>query len=310
MALVRCPKHKIPYNDANPRGCPACAQEKEGDRTTSQFGAMQELARASQMVRRPSTTGSAVAVPETPVTTQPRLPTPVESRIAQVLALVRGRSFLTAGSGLILLLILVLVLSTRARFSPADSPARYSSVIRPFPVSPNDPIAMVFSAVGPQVSQPNPTARTLERYSYGTDLYIDALNGVVYSITLAVPNRSWRGLRVGLNQTNIEGVLALLGTPFVADSAMDSRADTISGYVAYRNLDTRPRRTLVASVRPPNGCYDAFVDLQPRAIGVLTKGRDRWVVITRVGGVQEWVVTRVRVVSRSMAGPYTGEPAC
>jgi hypothetical protein len=310
MALVRCPKHKIPYNDANPRGCPACAQEKEGGRASRQLGAMQELARASQVVRRPSTTGSALAVPEAPVTTQPRLPTPVETRIAQVLALVRSRSFLTAGCGLILLLILVLVLSTQARFSSADSPARYSGVVRPFPVNPNDPIAMVFSAVGPQVSQPNPTARTLERYSYGTDLYVDALNGAVYAITLAVPNRSWRGLRVGLNQTNIEGTLALLGTPFVADSAMDSRADTISGFVVYRNLDLRPRRTLMANVRPPNGCYDAFVDIQPRAIGVLTKGQDRWAVITRVGGVQDWVVTRVRVVSRAVAGPYSGEPAC
>ena len=30
MPLVRCPTHKIPYNDENPRGCPACAREKEG----------------------------------------------------------------------------------------------------------------------------------------------------------------------------------------------------------------------------------------------------------------------------------------
>jgi hypothetical protein len=271
---------------------------------------MQELARASQTVRRPGSTDPAIAVPGAPVTTQPRLPAPVVDRIAKLLALLRNRSTLTGAGVLILLLVFFLVNSTRARFTAADSPARFSGVVRPFPVNPNDPIAMVFSAVGPQVSQPNPTARTLERYSYGTDLYVDALNGLVYAITLSVPNRSWRGLRVGLNQTNIEGMLALLGTPLAADSAMDSRADTISGFVAYRNLDARPRRTLVANVRPPNGCYDAFVDLRPRAIGVMTKGRDRWIAITRVGGVQEWVVTRIRVTSRSMAGPYTGEPAC
>jgi len=30
MALIRCPKHGVPFNDDNPRGCPACALEKEG----------------------------------------------------------------------------------------------------------------------------------------------------------------------------------------------------------------------------------------------------------------------------------------
>ena len=45
MALVRCPKHQIPYNDENPRGCPACAAETEEG---GQASIMKELARRSR----------------------------------------------------------------------------------------------------------------------------------------------------------------------------------------------------------------------------------------------------------------------
>src|SRR5882672_6653427 len=47
MPLVRCPIHNIPYNSDNPRGCPACAREKEG----ANVGVMEELARASRATR-------------------------------------------------------------------------------------------------------------------------------------------------------------------------------------------------------------------------------------------------------------------
>ena len=46
MALIRCPVHKIPFNDDNPRGCPACAREKGGKGRAS---IMQELAKAQQV---------------------------------------------------------------------------------------------------------------------------------------------------------------------------------------------------------------------------------------------------------------------
>jgi hypothetical protein len=51
MALVRCQIHDIPYNDENPRGCPACAREKQGEDLDAQ--AIQELARVSRGIRRP-----------------------------------------------------------------------------------------------------------------------------------------------------------------------------------------------------------------------------------------------------------------
>ncbi|HEY2824879.1 MAG TPA: hypothetical protein VGI83_04970, partial [Gemmatimonadales bacterium] len=47
MPLVRCPIHNIPYNSDNPRGCPACAREKEG----ASASVMQELARVSRATR-------------------------------------------------------------------------------------------------------------------------------------------------------------------------------------------------------------------------------------------------------------------
>ncbi|MBI4500637.1 MAG: hypothetical protein HY700_05700 [Gemmatimonadetes bacterium] len=315
MALVRCPKHKIPYNDSNPRGCPACAREKEGGAEI-----MQELARASQMIKRP-TSGSMAAppppppevdapVPAAPVTAQPRIPIPVVTRLTHLLILFRNRRTLAVGGALAVLLLVALILRSGPRFTDAPSPAVYGGTVRPFPVTPNDPITVVFAAVGPQQSQPNPTSGSLERYWYGTDLFVDAHNGLVYAMTMAVPNRHWRGLRVGMNRTNTEGMLALLGPPREAESPTAGRPDTVAGYVVYRSLDSRPRRTLLAEVRPPNGCFDVLVDLQPRAIGTLSRGQEKWVVITRVNGVQEDVVTRIRVVSRAIAGPYSGEPVC
>src|SRR6185295_5807540 len=141
MALVKCPKHKIPYNDANPRGCPACALEKEGG------GMMQELARASQVVRRPGSTPSASVDLDQPVSRQPRIPLPSVRRFAQLFLLLRNRRNAMVAGAIIMLLLLLLVVSRRTRFTEAPSPVVYNGVVRPFPVSPNDPITMVFSAL-------------------------------------------------------------------------------------------------------------------------------------------------------------------
>jgi hypothetical protein len=304
MALVKCPKHKIPYNDANPRGCPACALEKEGG------GMMQELARASQMVKRPSSASLPPVDVDGPVSRQPRIPLPSVRRFAQLFLLLRNRRNATVAAAIIVSLLLILVISKRTRFTDAPNPVVYNGVVRPFPVSPNDPITMVFSALGPQKPTPNPDAQSLERYSYGTDLFVDAINGRVYAVTIAVPNRSWQGLRVGMSATNAEGALAMMGAPREAESRLNGRADTLAGYVVYRSLESRPRRTLVAEVRPPNNCFDVMVELQPRSIGYLTRGGQKWVALNRPGGPLEWVITRIQVVSRSATGPYSAGPAC
>lgn len=311
MAMVRCPTHKIPYNDENPRGCPACAREKEGGRA-SDVMAMQELARTSQMIRRPSSIQQAPPLPpdDAPVTQRPRFPVPRFTFAMKAFQFARQQRLVAIGGVSIVVLGTVLLATAGPTFTDAPSPAVFAGIVRPLPVTPNDPIAVLLSAVGPQKPTLNPTARELERYSYGTDFVVEALNGQVYAVTFSVPNRSWRGLVIGANQTNAEGILALLGRPRQDDAQTGSRPDTISGYIVYRSLDTRPRKQVEAEVRPPNGCYDVLVDLQPRAIGVLRVGKRNYSVVARVGGPIEWVVTRVRVVSRAMAGPYAGEPVC
>src|SRR5215510_12188287 len=107
MALVKCPKHKIPYNDANPRGCPACAQEKDAGAAN----VMQELARASQLRR---TSGAVPAIDtDVPVTTQPRIPVPTARRLEQLLVVLKSRRTLAIGGGAIVLLLLILAFTSR-----------------------------------------------------------------------------------------------------------------------------------------------------------------------------------------------------
>jgi len=238
------------------------------------------------------------------------MPIPGVPWFSQLLELLRHRRNLSIGGAAIALLIVVLVITAGPRFTDAPSPATHAGVVRPLPIFPNYPVTSLFSALGPQPPQPNPTAGSLERYSYGTDLAIDAENGVVYAITMTVPNRTWRGLRVGMSETNAQGALAMLGAPRETQAPPGVAPDTVSGFVVYRSLAVRPRRALLAEVRPPNNCFDVLLDLQPRAIGVLTQGARRWAVVSRVGGPIDWVVTRIRVVSRSMPGPYAGEVVC
>lgn len=216
MPMIRCPKHKIPYNDSNPRGCPACAREKEGGRA-SDVMVMQELARASQMIKRP--TGISGPMPESsaPVTQQPRAPRPRFTALMKALRFLRKKQFLAGAGAAIALLAIALLATSGPTFTVAFSPSNYPTIIRPLPISPNDAVAVMFSAIGPQIPQPNPQARELERYSYGTEFIIEAVNGQIYSITFSVPNRAWRGLKVGMDQTHAEGALALLGTPVVGE---------------------------------------------------------------------------------------------
>jgi hypothetical protein len=247
---------------------------------------------------------------ETPVTQQPRVPAPRFSAAVRLLTLFQQRTFLAAGAATVALLVAVVVFTSRPRFTAAPSPVQFTGTVRPLPAEPGQPIALVFSALGPQSAQPNPSSSALERYSYGTDLEIDAQNGLIYAITLAVPNRSWRGLQIGMNEVAAEGTLALLGFPRQLEPVAGAVADTIGGYVTYRTLDARPRKAMMTEVRPPNGCYDVTVELQPRAAGVLRAGSLSLVALAPVEQPFEWVVTRIRVVSRAAPGPYAAGVAC
>lgn len=318
MALIRCPKHGIPYNDDNPRGCPACALEKEG---SEQAQVMRELARASQAIRRPTGAGPVPAPPlpeppprrserfTAPVTTQPRPPVVEPGTLDRLWELARQRPIPAIGIPLILILLAAMVFRSGPMFLQEPSPVPLTGEALPLPIEPSASVNTVFGVLGVQPPRPSPEGRSLERYSYGSDLNIDALNGAVYIISILVPNRTWHGLRVGIPEREVEGGLALLAPPQPAAPPVMPRADTLRGLVVYPSLEARPTRSLKAEVRPPNGCYDVVVTIQPRAAGTLVTGERRYAVIGPPETLFEWVATRVQVINRAIAGP-AGAAVC
>jgi hypothetical protein len=313
MPLVRCEKHGIPYNNENPRGCPACAQEKEGgDRAQI----MRELARASQSGRRSSAQTARILeeaaeqlAGRAPVTTQPRIPVIEPTWLDRARDFARRRPVHAAGIPLIAIFLIAIVARSGPSFVAQPHPPPTSGDVRPLAIEPGTAISTVFTVLGVQPPRPHPEARSLERYLYGTDLIVDALNGAVYAITIEVPSVSWRGLRVGIPERSAEGSLALLGPPRETASPTTPRADTIGGYVAYPSLDGRPLRTLRSEVRPPNGCLDVNVEIRPRALGLIVRGDRRYAAIGAPTAIPERVVTRIVIISRAVAGPF-GEAAC
>lgn len=309
MALVRCPKHDIPYSDENPRGCPACALERENP---EQASVMRELARASRAIR----TEAPPAAPQRrtveiipPVTPPPTPPKVQPTFLQRVRTAVSRRPIQSLGIPLIVVLSALTILRSGPRFVEQPHPASPLGEILPLPIEPGQPITTVFAILGTRPPSPHPEARMLERYSYGTDLTVDALNQVVYDLVLEVPNRSWRGLHVGMTWQHAEGTLALLGVPREEQAGTPPRPDTLAGYVVYPSLQDRPRRTLKVEVRPPNGCFDVVVDLQPKAVGLVIEGKREYAAVGPPGAEEEWVVTKVMVVSRQLPGP-SGPAVC
>lgn len=337
MPVVRCPTHDIPYNTENPRGCPACAAEREG---ASQADIMRELARTSQSAQRPSGTtrpSSAVGRGEEgvsrssrsssasprissarysipiapPLTPPPRAPAAEEGGVSAALRRFASRRTLSVAGGLSLLLLAWLVLTSGPRYidQPHPQPLNADETVRPLPIQVNGHINGVFAVLGNRPPTAVPDQPRLARYSYGTGLEVDAINDRVYAITVRVASRTWAGLQVGMPERTAEGTLALLGTPVVLGTD-EGRGSVIEGYLVFPSLEQRPRRTLAVAVRPPNGCYDVQVDLQPRAQGILALEGRRYAVIGRRGTAYEWVVTQIRIVSRSMRGPYAEGVVC
>ena len=318
MAVARCAKHNVPYNDENPRGCPACWQEKIGNDPAE---LMRELARASKGIPRveilplpdeddlPPIPRLATGAWPGPVTQPPRIPTPEPTQLERVGRFLRANLTTVVGSGLVLVVVVLVWVITRPTFVPALMPPAATGDPLPFPVLPNTPIIGTFAMLGPRTPEVNPDSPSLARYDFGQGTFVDAFNSVVYAVTLELPDRSWEGNRVGTEETRARGTLALLGAAADEEPAA-SAAFPLGGYLAYRSLADLPRRRLSAAVRPPNGCYDVQVELAPRVIGTATRGDETFVAIGRRGGTATWVVHRVRVVSRALPGPYAGPPAC
>jgi len=368
MALVRCSKHHIPYNPDNPRGCPACAREKEGSDSAS---VMQELARASRSIAKPELeefpAPPAEAKEKETETSKEReqtlsemfagvrkkeetAPPPKEKekeketeapeereqtlsemfggarkKPAQARQLVVGTAapladrirdrlpaskLLTYGIPAVVLMSGFLIFTSGPEFVAEPHPADFTGTPRPLPVEPGSAIQAVFSALGIQPPQPNPDSPRLERYSYGTELTIDAYNGFVYALTYGLPNRAWRGIRVGASEQRTRGSLALLGTISESGNRERPAATQREGYTTYLSVSNRPTVTLSTQVRPPNGCFDVSVDMRPKVIGLLIDGDTRYAAVARAGAVPQWVSSRVRVVNRAMSGPYAGTRAC
>jgi hypothetical protein len=273
---------------------------------------MRELARASQVVKRPSgptTTPLAEPVYTAPVTTPPRPPVTEPGMLERLQETARRRPIAAIGVPLSLILLGVLLFRSGPKFIQQPSPVPYHGEVLPLPIEPGVSLSAVFAILGVQAPQPSPEGPSLERYSYGSDLNIDALNGAVYAISLVVPNRSWHGLRVGIPQREVEGALALLGPPQPAAPPVTPPSDILRGLLVYPSLDERPTRSLKAEVRPPNGCYDVVVTIQPRAAGILVANNRQFAVLGPPRTQPEWVATRVQVVNRAVPGP-AGPPAC
>ncbi len=322
MALVRCPIHKIPFNDENPRGCPACAREKEGKGRPS---LMQELAKAHKTEKPAPPSPAEKPQPTTPRPTQPphhpayrhpavsvSQPVPGVTEVKQpsIVTRIGKRAFRRYLVGLVAIMVVAWIWSSRPQFTESLHPASPSSSPRPLPLSPNVTITSAFSILGNRTPKANPDSDRLSRYTYGTDLTIDALNGVVYAITVKLPNRSWEGLQTGVPEQTAMGALALLGRPSEPTVTGTLEPSQDGKYYYFPSLNERPARTVQVEVRPPNGCYDAQLEIRPQAIGTLRSGESRFAVVGIDNATLNWVVTQVRIVSRSMRGPYAGTPEC
>jgi len=324
MPLVRCPTHDIPYNSENPRGCPACAREKEGG--TGQMNIMRELARSSQSIGRQDLASKAMPTPRPRssksikrirptnpwVTPPPKKPYVEETPLGKITDRLLQRRLLSAAAALIVVFGAIVITTSGQHFVKQEHPHLVTdqSLLRPLAIPVNVRMETVFSVLGTQAPRAVPSQPRLQRYSYGTDLEVDAINGRVYAISIRVASRVWRGLRVGISEANARGALALLGAPRQFGSPVTTQPHDLGGYSVYRSMDELPRKTIGVEVRPPNGCYDVLVDVQPKLTGFLVDGDRRYPALGEGNVAVEWVVTQVRIVSQSMRGPFSQGVAC
>jgi hypothetical protein len=317
MALVRCSKHHILYNDENPRGCPACALDHAED---DQATIVRQLVRVSKSSRAVSPGSPAAAAPEDDreEPSPSRLGTAFKYVFAYlgvwrrrvVLEIKDHPAVTVVGLVAALALALVVIRLTGPQFVAEPHPAPATGESRPLPLLPGQPVPQLFAMLGAVPPSPHPTASNMERYEFDTTLVVDAVNGVVHSISIRTAERTWQSLRVGTAMRRAEGALALLSTPTRENPGRFSTPEIRGNYQVFPSLEDRPRQLLTADVRPPNGCYDVQVVLQPHVIGMLEDDDGRFPVVGRRDAALNWVVTQIHVVSRAIAGPAANEPVC
>jgi len=283
---------------------------------------MRELARSSQVVTRPSLT-SKINAPSTPrgrstkstervrpanpwVTPPPKKLEIEATPLGTLFGNALQRRSMAVAAALIVVFGVIVIATSGQRFLAQEHPRLVTdqALLRPLAVPVNVRMENVFTALGTQSPRAVPDLPRLQRYSYGTDLEVDAINGRVYAISIRVPNRPWRGIRVGISETNAQGALALLGSPRAFGDPVANQPRDMGGYSVYMSMDQRPRKTIGVEVRPPNGCYDVLVDVQPKLAGFLIDGSRRYPSLGPGNPSAAWVVTQVRIVSRSLRGPF------
>lgn len=295
MALVRCPTHGIPYNDENPRGCPACVQDTTGRK--SQAAMMRELAEASLPV-------------DDNLEAALRGPT-LRERLGDLLDdLPDGSKWLSRGGPFVIVgLIITLIVLSGPTFVEQPDPPVFGGTPRPLEVFISNPITQVFAALGEQAPQPHPTTAGVLLYRYGNNLIITVINGFVYSIDLGLANRSWNGLRVGMTLTEAEGQMAKLGVPRPGGEA-PAPPQIRDGRQVYASPESRPIRTLTSEVRARgSSCYDVQVELRPKQTGLLIDGDERFSVVGDENARLDYVVTKILAIDRSRRGP-DGDAVC
>ena len=287
---------------------------------------MRELARSSQVIsrsdrtsktsetpveRRRSTKSTERVRPENPWVTTPTSDIEDASR-DRITDSSFQRWLLSIAAVLIVVFGIMWIATTRQRFVEQEHPHLLDddTLLLPLAVPVDAPMETVFSILGTRAPRPVPDQPRLQRYSYGTDLEVDAINGRVYAISIRVPNRQWQGLRVGMSEANAQGALMLLGPPRQFGSAVTTRPQDMGGYSVYLSMDERPRKTIGAEVRPPNGCFDVLVDVQPKLAGFVIDGERRYPTLGRGDVSPEWLVTQIRIVSRATVGPFAQGVAC
>lgn len=309
MAVVRCPKHELPYNEDNPRGCPACAAEEDGETHRSGSAVWKRPGSDDEPSGRegPGSPGAGVdsdsivrSIESQLNAATYRFTYPVRRMGRWIKAQAKARpgwATLVALVGVIFLIVLIGRIGG-PEFVPQPIPQAATGEVLPLAVEPGQPLDVMFSILGTRVPRPHPTESRLERYVYTLDLMVDALNGAVYALRLRTPDRSWRGLQVGMPMPEAEGALTMLGR-FSSRDDGQGEPQIKDGYQIYPSQVTVPVSTITAEMRPPNGCLDVTVEFRPAISGVLVDGGLRSPVVGRGGDAVNWVAMEIYVQDRT-----------
>ena len=176
MTLVRCPTHGIPFNDQESARVPSVCAGTSGSWQPSHHD---EGAGRGQPTRR--RTGPRRGTRRTRFPrTGPGIPRE-HARHSRQHHEVRATDHRRLTNRA--------VLFVTAPFHRATGSSRFYGSPQPLAIMPGQPVSIVQAVLGVQqpTVHPQGAATVAHRYSYGTNLIIDDVNGFVYSLQIGVP---------------------------------------------------------------------------------------------------------------------------